>query len=64
MKESLRPIEKTGLIFRFRAMLEELMKRAKRYGFSDRQMGEIIGQSEEIRAWPTEQRHQERLQAR
>ncbi len=31
---------------------EELMKRAKRYGFSDRQIGEIIGMNElEVRQW-------------
>jgi len=31
---------------------EELMKRAKRYGFSDRQIGEIIGLTEiEVRQW-------------
>ena len=34
----------------------ELMNRAKRYGFSDRQLGDILGQSEHtIRAWRTQQ---------
>ena len=34
----------------------ELMNRAKRYGFSDRQLGDILGQSEHtIREWRTQQ---------
>ena len=34
----------------------ELMHRAKRYGFSDRQLGDILGQSEyTIREWRTQQ---------
>jgi carbamoyl-phosphate synthase large subunit len=34
----------------------ELMKRAKQYGFSDRQIGDILGQSEHtIREWRTQQ---------
>ena len=34
----------------------ELMNRAKRYGFSDRQLGDILGQSEHtIRAWRRQQ---------
>lgn len=33
----------------------ELMKRAKQYGFSDRQIGDILGQSEHtIREWRTQ----------